>query len=89
MAGNAFQALLSELDQIRMLDCVKNHLNPSGLFVFNTRNPQDHDFKTIPEFEYWHSFQDHDGEDVQVYGKQQSGLSHQIVTYTTKMGLER
>jgi len=84
MSGNAFQALLSESDQIRMLNCIKQHLKPSGIFVFNTRNPQEHDFKTSPEFEYWHSFQNHDGEDVQVYGTQQSDLSHQIVTYTTK-----
>lgn len=52
--------------------------------MFNTRNPQDHDFKTPPEYEYWHSFQDFDGEDVQVFGKKQLDLSHQIVTYTTK-----
>jgi spermidine synthase len=84
MAGNAFQALLSELDQIRMLKCVRNHLKSSGLFVFNTRNPQENDFKTIREFKYWHSFHDYDGEEVQVYGKQQPDLSHEIVTYTTK-----
>lgn len=84
MAGNAFQALLSESDQIRMLKCVRQHLKPSGTFVFNTRNPQEHDFKTISEFEYWHSFQDHNGEDIQVFGQQKSDLSHQIVTYTTK-----
>jgi 2-polyprenyl-3-methyl-5-hydroxy-6-metoxy-1,4-benzoquinol methylase len=84
MAGNAFQALLSESDQIRMLNCVKQHLKPSGIFVFNTRNPKEHDFETTPEFELWHKFQDTEGEEVQVYGKQQSDLSHRIVTYTTK-----
>lgn len=84
MAGNSFQALLSESDQIRTLKCIKQHLKPSGMFVFNTRNPQDHDFKTISEFEFWHSFYDHQGEKVQVYGKQQADKSHSIVTYTTK-----
>lgn len=84
MAGNSFQALLSESDQMDMLSCVKQHLSPSGVFVFNTRNPQEHDFETIPEFEFWHSFQDVAGEEVQVYGTQQPDLPRQIVTYTTK-----
>ncbi len=84
MAGNAFQALLTEAEQLQMLKCVRKHLNPSGLFVFNTRNPQENDFKDVTEFDFWHRFQDHQGEDVQVYGKQQSDPSQQIVTYTTK-----
>lgn len=84
MAGNAFQALLSEEDQIQMLNCVRKHLKPSGLFVFNTRNPQENDFRTENEFELWHDFQDQHGGDVQVYGKQQSDPSHPIVTYVTK-----
>lgn len=84
MVGNTFQALLSESDQIQMLNCVKQHLKPSGIFVFNTRNPQGFDFTTTHEFEFWSHFQDHEGEDVQVYGKQQSDDSRQIVTFTTK-----
>lgn len=84
LAGNAFQALLSESDQLQMLDCVRKHLKPSGLFVFNTRNPQGSDFKTTSEFEFWHGFKDQQDDDVQVYGKQKSDPSHQIVTYTTK-----
>jgi len=35
-------------------------------------------------FEFSHSFQDHHGDDVKVYGRQQSDPSQQIVTYTTK-----
>lgn len=84
MVGNAFQALLSEEDQIQMLTSVRKHLKPSGLFVFNTRNPQDNDFKDLNEFEFWHDFRDQRGDDVKVYGRQQSGPSQQLVTYTTK-----
>lgn len=84
IGGNTFQALLSESDQIQMLNCVKLHLNPSGIFVFNTRNPQGFDFTTTPEFEFWNRFQDQEEEDVQVYGKQHSDNSHQIVTFMTK-----
>lgn len=84
LAGNAFQALLSESNQRQMLACVKHHLKLSGFFVFNTRNPQEKDLKSTADFEFWHSFQDHHGETVQVYGKQAVDSSHQIVTYTTK-----
>jgi 2-polyprenyl-3-methyl-5-hydroxy-6-metoxy-1,4-benzoquinol methylase len=84
VAGNAFQALVSEEDQRGALECIKQHLKPSGLFAFNTRNPQKSDFKTTFEFEVWHSFQDGQGEIVKVYGKQESGSSRQIVTYITK-----
>lgn len=84
MAGNAFQALVSEEDQKRALGCIRKHLKPSGLFAFNTRNPQESDFKTTSEFEVWHSFQDDQGEIVDVYGKQEADSSRQIVTYVTK-----
>lgn len=84
MAGNAFQALLSEEDQIQMLACVRKHLKPTGLFVFNTRNPRVNNFKDVNEFEFWHNFQDQHGDEVKVYGQQQSDPSHQSVTYTTK-----
>jgi len=84
MGGNAFQALLSESDQMQMLDCVRRHLRPSGLFVFNTRNPQEKDFKTTSEFEFWHDFQDPQGDEVKVYGKQEVDPTHPIVKYTTK-----
>lgn len=84
MAGNTFQALLSEEDQLEMLACAKKHLNPSGLFVFNTRNPRESDHQTTQEYEYWHSFQDPIGDEVKVYGKQDVDSSEQIVTYTTK-----
>lgn len=84
MAGNAFQALLSEEDQLQMLMCVREHLKPSGLFIFNTRNPHDSDFKDINEFQFWHEFQDHKGKTVRVFGKQQANISEALVTYTTK-----
>lgn len=84
MAGNAFQALLSDSDQKQMLDCVRQHLNPTGIFVFNTRNPQKANLETTSEFEFWHSFQDQYGKEVKVYGKQEVDSSHRFVTYTTK-----
>ncbi len=84
MAGNTFQALLTEAEQLQMLACVRKHLKPSGLFVFNTRNPRESDTHSTHEFEYWHSFQDPIGDEVKVYGKQEVDPSQQIVTYTTQ-----
>jgi 2-polyprenyl-3-methyl-5-hydroxy-6-metoxy-1,4-benzoquinol methylase len=84
MAGNAYQALLSDQDQKQMLDCVVQHLNPNGVFVFNTRNPQNENLKSTLKFEFWHSFQDQHGETVNVYGKQEVDPSQQFVTYITK-----
>jgi 2-polyprenyl-3-methyl-5-hydroxy-6-metoxy-1,4-benzoquinol methylase len=84
MAGNTFQALLTEAEQLQMLACVRKHLKPSGLFVFNTRNPRESDHHTTSEFEYWHSFKDPIGEEVKVYGKQDVEESQQRVIYTTK-----
>lgn len=84
IGGNAFQALVSEEDQKRALKCIREHLKPTGLLAFNTRNPQASDFKTSTEFEFWHSFQDSQGENVEVYGKQEADVSRQIVTYVTK-----
>jgi hypothetical protein len=45
LVGNAFQALLTDDDQTRMWLCVKLHLNPDGIFAFNTRNPNPDDMR--------------------------------------------
>lgn len=84
MAGNSFQAILSEDDQKRFLACVVKHLKPTGTFVFNTRNPRKEDLKTSDSFEFWHSFKDHTSEEVKVYGKQKYNEADHTVTYTTK-----
>lgn len=39
MLMNAFQFFLAREDQEAMLDCVREHLRPDGLFLFETRNP--------------------------------------------------
>lgn len=84
LAGNSFQALLNPEDQLSLFKGAKAHLRPTGLFAFDTRNPQPSELRSTDDFEYWHSFQDLSGELVEVYGKQAFDLEHQIVTYTTK-----
>lgn len=39
MTGNAFQCLPEIADQQALFEVVARHLSPSGLFVFDTRNP--------------------------------------------------
>ena len=40
MTGNAFQALLSDVDTLAVLDTMRRHLNEGGRVVFDTRNPR-------------------------------------------------
>ena len=40
LTGNAFQAFLTRADQESLLDRVRAHLHPEGLFGFETRNPR-------------------------------------------------
>ncbi len=84
LAGNSFQALLTSEDQMRLLRCARDHLKPTGLFVFDTRNPQSSELKSTAVFEYWHTFQDFSGKTVKVYGKQAYSVEQKIVTYMTK-----
>lgn len=84
LAGNAFQALLTEKDQMRMLKCVLNHLNPGGVFAFSTRNSLLENLISSDVFHYWHDFMDMDGVKVRVEGKQSYDEKTQIMTYTTK-----
>lgn len=40
MTGNAFQAMLTRVDQEALLTCARRHLDHEGLFAFETRNPR-------------------------------------------------
>ena len=84
MAGNAFQALLSEKEQIEMLSCVKEHLNENGVFAFNTRNSLSNELCIIDDYEWWHDFIDPKGNVVRVFGKQVFDPLKKTVLYTTK-----
>ncbi len=84
MAGNSFQALLTDNDQDNMLSCVRQHLRKDGLFVFNTRNPLQEKLLSTDTFEFWHDFTDSNGNLVRVFGKQRYDSSSEIMHYTTK-----
>jgi SAM-dependent methyltransferase len=40
LTGNAFQAFLTRADQEALLERIRAHLDPEGLFAFETRNPR-------------------------------------------------
>lgn len=46
MTGNAFQTLLSEDAQRAALATIAYHLTPQGRFIFDTRSPEDEDWRT-------------------------------------------
>ena len=83
MAGNAFQALLTDDDQGRLLLCVRAHLNPDGVFAFNTRNLIPDEMRATT-YEFWHDFTDPKGQLVKVCWKQIYNPSKDTVCYTTK-----
>jgi hypothetical protein len=76
--------LLTDDDQEKLLLCVKVHLNPDGVFAFNTRNPRPDNMLTTPDYEFWHDFIDPKGQRVKVYGKQAYHPSKGTTCYTTK-----
>nr|WP_268895498.1 class I SAM-dependent methyltransferase [Grimontia sedimenti] len=82
MTGNAFQAFANDNDFARLLSNVAAHLNPDGLFVFDTRLPTpqnlilDDDFKACP------SYLDAKGEQVQFFRRSERYDSENKVLYS-------
>ena len=65
-----------------MLETVYKHLEPQGLFVFETRNPEGSDL-TDQEESHWGEFIDKDGVTVKVSGVQSYDASKQIMHWVT------
>lgn len=84
LAGNSFQALLTEKDQFDCLSSIANHMHDKSLFIMNTRNATDDEMRNTTQFEHWHDFIDDKNKLVKVYGMQVFDPSTKIVKYTTK-----
>lgn len=84
MAGNSFQALLTEKEQLSCLSSVHRHMHDKSVFIMNTRNTTDDEMRTIGQFEHWHDFVDDKKQLVKVYGMQTFDPKTSIVKYTTK-----
>ncbi|WP_254207934.1 class I SAM-dependent methyltransferase [Paenibacillus sp. AK121] len=82
LAGNAFQAFLREEDQRALFETVYKHLEPNGLFVFETRTPLGTDLSNQEE-SIWGKFIDKDGIKVKVSGTQSYDSSNQIMHWVT------
>jgi 2-polyprenyl-3-methyl-5-hydroxy-6-metoxy-1,4-benzoquinol methylase len=83
LTGNAFQAFLQRTDQVRLLASVKRHLAPHGVFAFETRNPSGHDLNNQPEEELWFTYQNVQGQSVNVSGTQRYDPLTQTMHWTT------
>ncbi|MDA0911495.1 MAG: class I SAM-dependent methyltransferase [Proteobacteria bacterium] len=84
MAGNSFQALLTEKDQFGCLSSIASHMHDKSLFIMNTRNATSDEMRTTEKFEHWHDFIDDKNQLVKVYGIQVFDPKTNIVKYTTK-----
>jgi 2-polyprenyl-3-methyl-5-hydroxy-6-metoxy-1,4-benzoquinol methylase len=83
MTGNAFQMFLTRTDQVQLLNSIKLHLAPNGVFAFETRNPSGHNLETNLLEEDWFQYQNMDGREVQVSGIQEYDSQTQILHWTT------
>jgi len=66
MVGNSFQHFLTNEDQDRLLQSVHAHLSVDGVFIFDTRFPSKEELLQPETEEYWRSFADHLGREVDV-----------------------
>ncbi|MDQ0495395.1 class I SAM-dependent DNA methyltransferase [Paenibacillus brasilensis] len=82
LTGNAFQVFLSDEDQRALVETVCKHLEPNGMFVFETRNPLGTDLSNQEE-SIWGKFIDKDGIKVKISGTQSYDSSNQIMHWVT------
>lgn len=70
MTGNAFQCFLTERDIRALLANVYKCLRSGGVFIFDTRLPEGHDFTLDDDFQLWSEYQDAAGNPVRFFAKQ-------------------
>jgi ubiquinone/menaquinone biosynthesis C-methylase UbiE len=83
ITGNAFQAFLTEADQLALLATARQHLRSGGLFCFETRNPGGHELRDIDEEQSWDSFVNTEGHRVTVTGTQHWEAARELMHWTT------
>jgi ubiquinone/menaquinone biosynthesis C-methylase UbiE len=83
ISGNAFQAFLTEADQLAVLAAVRHHLRPGGTFCFETRQPSGHDLRDVIEEQPWGEFVDSAGRHVTVTGTQRYDAERELMHWTT------
>lgn len=69
MTGNGFQHFLTNESQDKLLQSVCKHLKESGIFIFNTRFPNKEELLAPETEEYWRTYQDTEGNEVDIFTK--------------------
>jgi len=84
LAGNSFQAFLTNDDRDAVLKAVYRQLRPGGRFAFSTRFPQPLELaRRVDVPELWHSYLDADGHQVVVSGTQHFHPVAQVMHHET------
>lgn len=83
LTGNAFQAFLTQADQQALLETVRHHLAPGGVFGFETRNPAGHELRDEPEGPAEIDYIDVAGRRVLLSSSQHWDAAAQVVHWTT------
>ncbi|MCM3782677.1 class I SAM-dependent methyltransferase [Neobacillus mesonae] len=81
MVGNSFQHFLSNEAQDRLLNSVSTHLKDGGVFIFNTRFPNEEELLAPDVEEFWRSYTNQDGKQVDIYTRSKYDALTQIQEY--------
>jgi SAM-dependent methyltransferase len=81
--GHAFQALLTEADQLTFLRCARRHLAAAGLLAFDTRNTVPLHLDVNGRERFWHAFALPDGALIDVSGSEQFDPAVGVMHYRT------
>ena len=83
LTGNAFQAFLTKADQHALMDTVRRHLAPEGVFGFETRNPAGHELRDEPEGPPEIDYVDVAGRRVLLTSSQRWDAAAQVIHWTS------
>jgi ubiquinone/menaquinone biosynthesis C-methylase UbiE len=83
MSGNSFQHFLANEDQNKLIEAVVNHLDKSGLFIFDTRFPSPEELLQPEQEEYWKTITGKSGEPIEVSTISKYDCVSQVQHYQT------
>ncbi|WP_211750215.1 class I SAM-dependent methyltransferase [Paenibacillus sp. Marseille-Q4541] len=89
MVGNGFQHFLTNEAQDKLLHSVCKHLKESGIFIFNTRFPNKEELLAPETEEYWKTYMNKSGNEVDVYTKSIYDSMTQVQDYEIRRKTKR
>lgn len=81
MTGNAFQAFLNNSDQQALLKNIRKHLTGTGVFAFETRNPDWKELTTDLNEEEWMTYTNNRGYQVRIMETREYDHVAQVLVY--------